>query len=186
MANDDGLVKPERIEFGQEVDRMPSPARPTVTCISRFWMSSAALTRMPYFCMAGGRGSEEYAGVVTEIGYGTDRSKRLQTISYKPLVELLNTGILFDVNAQGQGSLAFTLVFPTIVKSGRKISTLYGLIADLPLHHHFHCVQPIVGNGDAVHLYLLLRRGVPEHTGNRQRQLRGQPMQDYHFRPQVR
>ena len=51
------------------------------------------------------RGSEEYAGVVTEIGYGTDRSKRLQTISYKPLVELLNTGILFDVNAQGQGTL---------------------------------------------------------------------------------
>ncbi len=47
------------------------------------------------------RDAEEYAGVVTEIGYGTDRSKRLQTISYKPLVELLNIGILFDVNAQG-------------------------------------------------------------------------------------
>ena len=43
--------------------------------------------------------------MVTEIGYGTDRSKRLQTISYKPLVELLNTSILFDVNAQGQGTL---------------------------------------------------------------------------------
>lgn len=51
------------------------------------------------------RGGEEYAGVVTEIGYGTDRSKRLQTISYKPLVELLNTSILFDVDAQGQGTL---------------------------------------------------------------------------------
>ncbi len=37
-----------------------------------------------------------------------------------------------------------------MVKSGRKISTLYGLIADFSLHHHFHCVQPIVGNGDAV------------------------------------
>ena len=51
------------------------------------------------------RDSEEYAGVVTEIGYGTDRSKRLQTISYKPLVELLNTSILFDVDAQEQGTL---------------------------------------------------------------------------------
>ena len=51
------------------------------------------------------RGAEEYAGVVTEIGYGTDRSKRLQTISYKPLVELLNTSILFDVDAQEHGTL---------------------------------------------------------------------------------
>ena len=51
------------------------------------------------------RGSEEYAGVVTEIGYGTDRSKRLQTISYKPLVELLNTSILFDVDLQNTGTL---------------------------------------------------------------------------------
>jgi len=33
--------------------RMPSPACPTVMCISRFWMSSAAFTKMPYFCMAG-------------------------------------------------------------------------------------------------------------------------------------
>ena len=45
------------------------------------------------------RGSEEYAGIVTEIGYGTDKSKKLQTISYKPLMELLNTDVL------GQGSM---------------------------------------------------------------------------------
>ena len=29
------------------------------------------------------RGDEEYAGIVTEIGYGTDKSKKLQTISSK-------------------------------------------------------------------------------------------------------
>ncbi len=48
------------------------------------------------------RGDEEYAGIVTEIGYGTDKSKKLQTISYKPLMELLNTDVLFDVDLQGQ------------------------------------------------------------------------------------
>jgi hypothetical protein len=51
------------------------------------------------------RGDEEYAGVITGIGYGTDKSKQLQTISYKPLAELLNTSILFDVDAQGQGTM---------------------------------------------------------------------------------
>lgn len=51
------------------------------------------------------RGDEEYAGIVTEIGFGTDKSKKLQTISYKPLMELLNTDVLFDVNLQGQGSM---------------------------------------------------------------------------------
>ncbi|MCX4307618.1 MAG: hypothetical protein OSJ69_17645 [Acetatifactor sp.] len=51
------------------------------------------------------RGQEEYAGIVTEIGYGTDKSKKLQTISYKPLMELLNTDVLFDVDLQGQGSM---------------------------------------------------------------------------------
>ena len=51
------------------------------------------------------RGGEEYAGIVTEIGYGTDKSKKLQTISYKPLMELLNTDVLFDVDLQGQGSM---------------------------------------------------------------------------------
>ena len=51
------------------------------------------------------RGDEEYAGIVTEIGYGTDKSKKLQTISYKPLMELLNTDVLFDVDLQGQGSM---------------------------------------------------------------------------------
>jgi len=50
------------------------------------------------------RGKEEYAGVVTEIAYGTDKSKNMQTISYKPLMELFNTDMLFDVNAQGVGS----------------------------------------------------------------------------------
>ena len=50
------------------------------------------------------RGKEEYAGVVTEIAYGTDKSKNMQTISYKPLMELFNTDMLFDVNAQGTGS----------------------------------------------------------------------------------
>ena len=51
------------------------------------------------------RGQEEYAGIITEIEYGTDKSKKLQSISYKPLMELLNTDILFDVNAQGQGTM---------------------------------------------------------------------------------
>lgn len=51
------------------------------------------------------RGSEEYAGVITEIAYGTDRSKELQVISYKPLMELLNTDILFDVDLQQTGTL---------------------------------------------------------------------------------
>ena len=51
------------------------------------------------------RGQEEYAGIITEIEYGTDKSKKLQSISYKPLMELLNTDILFDVDAQGQGTM---------------------------------------------------------------------------------
>lgn len=51
------------------------------------------------------RDKEEYVGVITEIAYGTDKSKRLQTISYKPLMELLNTDILFDVDLQQTGSL---------------------------------------------------------------------------------
>ncbi len=51
------------------------------------------------------RGAEEYAGVITEITYGTDRSKELQVISYKPLIELLNTDILFDVDLQQTGTL---------------------------------------------------------------------------------
>lgn len=50
------------------------------------------------------RGKEEYAGVVTEIAYGTDKSKDMQTISYKPLMELFHTDMLFDVNAQGTGT----------------------------------------------------------------------------------
>lgn len=51
------------------------------------------------------RGDEEYSGVITEITYGTDKSKNLQTISYKPFMELFDTDILFDVNDQGAGSL---------------------------------------------------------------------------------
>lgn len=51
------------------------------------------------------RDSEEYAGVITEITYGTDKSKNLQTISYKPFMELFDTDILFDINDQGVGSL---------------------------------------------------------------------------------
>ena len=51
------------------------------------------------------RGKEEYAGVVTEIAYGTDKSKNMQTIAYKPLMELFNMDMLFDVNAQGRGSM---------------------------------------------------------------------------------
>ncbi|MCM1561336.1 MAG: hypothetical protein NC123_17635 [Butyrivibrio sp.] len=51
------------------------------------------------------RGQEEYAGIITEIAYGTDKSKKLQAISYKPLMELLNTDILFDVDKQGQGTM---------------------------------------------------------------------------------
>ncbi len=51
------------------------------------------------------RDDEEYAGVITEITYGTDRSKELQVISYKPLMELLNTDILFDVSMQQTGTI---------------------------------------------------------------------------------
>lgn len=51
------------------------------------------------------RDSEEYVGVITEITFGTDRSKELQVISYKPLMELLNTDILFDVDLQQTGTL---------------------------------------------------------------------------------
>lgn len=51
------------------------------------------------------RGEEEYAGVITEITYGTDKSKNLMQISYKPLMELFDTDILFDVSEQGKGSL---------------------------------------------------------------------------------
>lgn len=47
------------------------------------------------------RDGEEYAGVITEITY----SKDLQTISYKPLIELLNTDVLFDVDLQQTGTL---------------------------------------------------------------------------------
>ena len=43
--------------------------------------------------------------ITVAIGYGTDKSKKLQTISYKPLMELLNTDVLFDVDLQGQGSM---------------------------------------------------------------------------------
>ena len=51
------------------------------------------------------RDDEEYVGVITEITYGTDRSKELMVISYKPLMELLNTDILFDVDLQQTGTL---------------------------------------------------------------------------------
>lgn len=51
------------------------------------------------------RDDEEYAGVITEITYGTDKSNKLQVISFKPLMELLNTDILFDVNLQQTGTL---------------------------------------------------------------------------------
>ncbi len=51
------------------------------------------------------RGNEEYAGIVTEVTCGTDKSKKLHCISYKPLMELLNTDVLFDVNMQGKGTL---------------------------------------------------------------------------------
>lgn len=51
------------------------------------------------------RGKEEYSGVVTQIAYGTDRSKSMMTISYKPLMEMFHADMLFDVNKQGQGSM---------------------------------------------------------------------------------
>lgn len=51
------------------------------------------------------RDDEEYAGVVTEVTYGTDDSKQLQTIHYKPLMELFNTDVLFDTDLQGTGSI---------------------------------------------------------------------------------
>ena len=44
------------------------------------------------------RGEEEYVGVVTQVTYGTDQSKKLVSVSFKPLLELLNTDILFEVS----------------------------------------------------------------------------------------
>jgi len=76
------------------------------------------------------RDNEEYAGVVTEIGYGTDKSKRLQTISYKPLVEVLNTAILFDVNAQGQGTLEEFIcdrIKETFIENQDTLQNIHGL-----------------------------------------------------------
>lgn len=76
------------------------------------------------------RNGEEYAGVVTEIGYGTDRSKRLQTISFKPLVELLSTDILFDVNAQGQGTMEEFIcghVRATFIENPDTLQNIHGL-----------------------------------------------------------
>ena len=51
------------------------------------------------------RDKEEYCGVVTGVEYGTDKSKKMMVISYKPLMELFNTDILFDVSLQQKGSL---------------------------------------------------------------------------------
>ena len=51
------------------------------------------------------RGNEEYAGIITEIAEGTDSSKNLVEISYKPFMELFDTDILFDINLQGVGTL---------------------------------------------------------------------------------
>lgn len=51
------------------------------------------------------RDGEEYCGVITEISCGTDKSKRLQTITYKPFTELFDTKILFDTHEQGDGTL---------------------------------------------------------------------------------
>ncbi|TCL60581.1 hypothetical protein EDD76_102279 [Kineothrix alysoides] len=50
------------------------------------------------------RGKEEYAGVISEVTYGTASSKKLQQISFKPLMELLNTDVLFDTTLQGVGT----------------------------------------------------------------------------------
>ncbi len=51
------------------------------------------------------RGEEEYVGVVTQVTYGTDQSKKLVSVSFKPLLELLNTDILFEVSRQLTGTL---------------------------------------------------------------------------------
>ena len=51
------------------------------------------------------RGVEEYAGVITAVTIGTDKSKNLMEISYKPFMELFCTDILFDINDQGVGTL---------------------------------------------------------------------------------
>ena len=47
------------------------------------------------------RGNTEHCGIVSGITVGTDKSKQLETISYKPLMELFNTDIIFDTKAQG-------------------------------------------------------------------------------------
>ena len=51
------------------------------------------------------RGVEEYFGVISSVTIGTDKSKNLMEISYKPFMELFNTDILFDINDQGAGTL---------------------------------------------------------------------------------
>lgn len=79
------------------------------------------------------RGNEEYAGIITEIAYGTDTSKRLLNISYKPLIELLDTDILFDVDLQGKGSLeAFICdrVRETFIENPDTLQNVHGLSID--------------------------------------------------------
>lgn len=51
------------------------------------------------------RDKEEYVGIISEITYGTDKSKELQNITFNPLMELLNTSYLFDLNKQGVGTM---------------------------------------------------------------------------------
>lgn len=51
------------------------------------------------------RGSEEYTGLITEVTSGTDKSKNLVTLTYEPLMELLNTDFLFDTSKKSTQSL---------------------------------------------------------------------------------
>ncbi len=51
------------------------------------------------------RDDEELTGVITAVSYGTDNSKKQMVISFKPLMELFNTDVLFDVSLQGVGSI---------------------------------------------------------------------------------
>ena len=76
------------------------------------------------------RGQEEFTGVITEISYGTDKSKQLQTISFKPLLELLNTDILFDTTLQETGSMEEFIsdrVREIFIENSDKLQNINGL-----------------------------------------------------------
>lgn len=73
---------------------------------------------------------EEYAGIITEVSYGTEQSKKLQVITYEPLMSILNINILFDVNAQGVGGMEDYIasqIQAALIENGDALQNVPGL-----------------------------------------------------------